>query len=105
MGLYCISSNQFVAKHHRAGSGGSGLADLEGVLGDLAGQPVVVHQVIEQMAQAADQAVAPELNSSLIASGLSRVLEGDGIVGQGEALKNARGRDRHRACRFRRSSV
>ena len=89
-GLVLHQLQQFIAKHHRAGGGGNGLADLEGVLGDLAGQPVVVHQVIEQMAQAADQAVAAGVEQFL---DRQRVEQGIGgryrIVEQGEGKVRA----------------
>ncbi|MNS83995.1 hypothetical protein D3C72_1178030 [compost metagenome] len=48
---------QIVAKHHRAGGGGHGLADLESLFGHLTWQAVVVQQVIEQMTDAAYQTV------------------------------------------------
>ncbi len=48
----------FVAKDHRTLSSGHGLADFEGVLGDLAGQSVVVQQIVYQVAEAAHDTAA-----------------------------------------------
>jgi AcrR family transcriptional regulator len=67
---------QLVAKHHGASGGGDGLADLECLFGDLAGQAVVVQQVIDQVTRPRTRLLPPELNSSLTASGLSRLLDG-----------------------------
>ena len=49
---------QLIAKHHGAGGGGDRFADLERLLGDLPGQAVVVQEIIDQMTDAAHQAVA-----------------------------------------------
>ncbi|KPC03389.1 Uncharacterized protein AC506_1899 [Pseudomonas syringae pv. maculicola str. M6] len=46
----------FVTEHHRAGCGRHGPSYLESVLGGLAGQAVVVQQVIGHVAQAFEQA-------------------------------------------------
>ncbi|MCY1358832.1 hypothetical protein D9M69_453760 [compost metagenome] len=54
-----------VAEHHRAGGGGQVLADLEGLLVHLAGQAVVVQQVVVQVAQAAQQAAAAAVEQLL----------------------------------------
>lgn len=76
---------QFVAKHHGAGGGGDGLTDLECVFGDLPGQPVVVQEVIDQMADPADQAVAAGVEDFLDRQRIEQAVgRRHGIVEQGE---------------------
>src|SRR3990167_1723312 len=56
---------QFIAKLHRAGCGGQAAADFEGSLVDLAGQTIVVQQVVEQVAQAFEYAAAASVEQFL----------------------------------------
>nr|GFD51937.1 hypothetical protein [Tanacetum cinerariifolium] len=51
-GLVLDQLQQLVAKHHGAGRYRQRAADLEGVLRGLAGQAIVVQEVVEHVAQA-----------------------------------------------------
>ncbi|MNV45447.1 hypothetical protein D3C71_1372450 [compost metagenome] len=76
---------QFVAKHHRTGGGGDGLADLECLFGDLPGQAIVVQQVVHQMADPAHQAVAAGVEDFLDRQRIEQTVgRRHGIVEQGE---------------------
>ena len=74
-----------VAKHHRAGGGGHGLADLESLFGHLTGQTVVVQQIIEQMTEAAHQAVPAGVEQLLHRQRVEQSIgRRHGVVEQGE---------------------
>ena len=76
---------QLVAKHHGAGGGGDRFADLERVFGDLPGQAVVVQEVVEQMADAAHQAVAAGVEDLLDRQRVEQGVGGrHGVIEQGE---------------------
>ncbi|MNF70662.1 hypothetical protein D3C84_525780 [compost metagenome] len=75
-GLVLHQLQQLIAKHHGTGGGGNRFADLERVLGDLAGQAVVVHQVIEQMGQATDHAVTAGVEQLLDRQGIEQGVGG-----------------------------
>ncbi|MCY1294755.1 hypothetical protein D9M70_440670 [compost metagenome] len=64
-GLVLDQLQQVVAKHHRAFGQRQVLADLEGVHVDLAGHAAVVHQVLGQVAEAVEQALAAGFEEAL----------------------------------------
>ncbi|MCY1421528.1 hypothetical protein D9M71_371860 [compost metagenome] len=81
-GLVLDQLQQLVAQDHGAGSGGEGAADLEGVLADLAGHAVVVQQVVQQVAQALDQAEPASVEQLLHRQGVEQAVGGRQCVAQ-----------------------
>ncbi len=84
--------DQLVAEHHRAGRGRGVPAEHEGLAVDLAGPPVVVHDVVQAVARTAHHAGAAALERAL-----QRPWVGEQEVGGRERV----GEDRRRELRLR----